>query len=294
MLTFSEAIKLKKVEQMVEKIKTDLGVSGMKTNVYVTTLMPSNAFCLGNSVSLTGPVIGISRDYFENLDNSFIYSSYAYKTWENLLSQLSDDPFIMAAQIDLATASERKLIFSLAQRFQGVISMEELQGVLAHEIGHAKNNHLATLGAIGSLLEFIFLDRTKHLFIGPIAFLLGLNRVSIFGEWQADSECQNNKKYAAGILQFMKKHLIYSLSKRNIQKFPTCTENVNTLLNSWDLGSSHPNPAKRMRNAHQMMKNPLKKPSKISVVSKVVAGLGALLLGAEIGSNINNVWKYYR
>lgn len=293
-LTPHEAIKLKKIEKIVEKIKTDLDVSSMKTNVYVTTLMPSNAFCLGNSVSLTGPVIGISRDYFENLDNSFIYSSSAYKTWEKLLSQLSDDPLIMAAQLDFATASERKLIFSLAQRFQGVITMEELQGVLAHEIGHAKNNHLAILGAIGSLLEFIFLNRGRHPFIGSTAFLLGVNSASVFGEWQADGECQNNKKYAAGILQFMKKHLLFSLSKRNIQKFPTCTENVSALLSSWDLGSSHPNHAKRMRNAYQMMKNPFKKPSKISIVSKMVAGFGALFLGAEIGYNISNIWKYYR
>lgn len=327
-LTLSEQLKLKKIEKIVDEIKVDLGIADMKTNLYVTSMMKNNAFCIGNSTSFTGPLIGISKEFFANFDSESIEMSPLYQKWRIVLKGLSDDPKELAKQLDLLSPTEQADIFSLATVFANTLTKEELKGILAHELGHAKNNHLITLPLLTQLalygniygMEAVVrffrsttceevlpkLIRCKTLlppivqwlyvplFLGSIvSAVAAMGWISVHGEWQADAECQTKAKYAFGLHQFMKKMLLVSLKERDIKKFPTCASQVSSMLNSWDLRSTHPNFARRMENALEMIRRPLKEPSKVSMVSKAIAGLGACVLGAQVVSHAYSLLSHY-
>ncbi len=289
--------KLTILEGYVDEIKRDLGLENMSVNLYVSHMVGENAFCLGNSSSLTGPVVGIGHTYFENFNSRELKRSSDYQRWQLILNSLSDEPLTLAKQLDNLPKGVRRDIFNLARKFKGVLTEKELKGVLAHELGHAKNNHLLKSGGYLGLI-FALLTRIVPNHINLVGFLLlvkgmwtVMDGVSQHHEWEADLECQNASRYAEGLHLVTKKWLISSLVKG--KAFSTYEGKVEEMLGSWDIGSSHPNHARRMRNALNMAANPKQTERSMSYTAKALSLIGGASLISKGALDAHNIARHF-
>lgn len=309
-LSYQEKEKLKRIEKMVDEIKLDLGISSMKTNLYVLKELDDNAFCMGSAFSLTGAIIGIGRSYINHSPFKAANLSSEDKKLIAIIHSLSDTPETLAKEIDALSLKEQKSILSLIQDENNyLLTTDEIQGVIAHELGHAKHAHLMTNFALSPLLmEGVFalfkmieeqlgqqgsLPVKSFLFgVKVLSAMWGIDQIARICEWQADYECQNNVKYAAGMHKLAKRLLIESLLQRDKKKFPTCDSKVSQMLQSWDSFSSHPNLAKRMKNALEMTANPSPKPPQISLTAKMIIGVSIVLFGMRTINETYGALKY--
>lgn len=201
--------------------------------------------------------------------------------WILIVDEIPNTPSELGKFIDSCSESKRNRIKELAKKFKEVLSQDELESILAHELGHAKHHHF--LKSSGLVLMTLTANALMQVFATRIGFGLGYALASIPLVWltikaisrsheeEADGECAHVIKYQRGMLKFHKKELINDLFEKTSSSFEAKTHEM---LNGMDWRSSHPNSAKRLQRAIEISKHQNHPKTVMTTTAWILAGLG--------------------
>lgn len=221
-------------------------------------------------------------DKFKHLS---ILNDADFREWILMLDEIPNTPSELGKFIDTCPAEKRNRIKDLAKKFKEVLSQDELESILAHELGHAKHHHL--LKSSGLMLLALTADKLTQAFANTIGFgteyafasiplvWLTIDAISRSHEEEADGECAHVNKYQRGMRKFHKKELINDLFEKTSSSFETKT---NEMLQDIEWTSSHPNRAKRLQHAVDISKHQNHPKTAMTKAAWILAGLGALRL----------------
>jgi hypothetical protein len=232
---------------------------------------------------------------FESLS---IIKDPEFREWLSLLNEMPNTPLDLGKYLDSCSGEKRERIKNLATKFRHILSQDEIKSIFAHELGHAKNHH--TLKTFGFLSIILTADKLTQVFANSLGFgnkyslasialvSLSIYAVSRSHETEADGECAAASQYQKGMLKFHKKELINHLFQKTSSSFESKTSEM-LKGNSWL--SSHPNAAKRMEHAAQLLQTEHPSASVMTVAAKALVGLGALSLIRKCLSHAVDIWN---
>ncbi len=320
--TSEEEAKLGRIKNLLPAICQDLGIKDPhKINLRVSNQFGANAYMIGTTSSLGGPVLCLGNTYFEKYeslatpDNSsfskwlslFKKESLAttdnseFSKWLALLEEIPNTPTELGKYIDSCSQEKRKQIKDFAKKFKDVLSQDELESMLAHELGHAKHHHL--LKSSGILLLIFTADKLAQVFANSIGFEILYNFASIplvyltfkaisrSHETEADGECAVKSKYQKGMLKFHKKELINDLFEKTSSSFES---KVSAMIQKGEWTSTHPNAAKRLAHAVQLSQKQNHPTTAMTNVAWALAGLGVLSLIEMCFLDARQIWNAAR
>lgn len=264
----------------VEILDDDSDLIGIQSNLFLRTAK-----------------IFISKKYFESYQQNCALKEE--QEWDELQDEIPDDPIQLGRYLDQADPALRSRIHQLADKHILSCKRNEMQGIIAHELGHAKHFHTHQIIAISTL----FLYTTEKLLsllnnTNPIQTSLGLlccaaiTYKTAFGfsfpmanhfyrhcETEADRETAVTPEYLNGCISFFKKKLIDSLKDVPSGR---CEEHVKKKLEKVD-SKTHPNTAKRIQNLIQLRGLPYQIPSLIASIGKaVIISIPCLLAARDV------------
>jgi hypothetical protein len=291
--TVEEEKKYERIREMIKEIGNKMGLSHPESvDFRITKAFGENACMVGNGISFSGPVMCLANDYFTHFEKPEILKDPEYREWKSCLEKMPDHPLKMGEWIDTLSPGERSRIHGLAKKFSSVLSSEELQGIMAHELGHAK--HLHAWKKLFFMIPMAWgavkvMDVVGHFWgsytLFSIFFYLAMQQVQRGFEREADEASAVSKIYSAGVKSFFKRMTVVQLTKASPL---SAAKRAETMLEGRDLFSSHPHPAKRVASALER-KERLAQP--ISVLEKGIAFCGALLLTKEVAAIVSSVWN---
>jgi hypothetical protein len=228
----------------------------------------------------------------ERFKHLSILNDAEFREWMLILHEIPNTPSELGKFIDHCSLEKRNRIKDLAKKFEAVLSQDELESVLAHELGHAKHHH--ALKSSGLMLLILTADKLAKVFANTLGFgteyafasvfmvALSIDAISRVHEKEADGECAHVSKYQNGLLNLHKKNLINDLFKKTTSSFET---KATEMLHNIQWRSSHPNNAKRLQHAIEISKHQNHPKTAMTNVAWVLAGLGLLRLGGMCYSN---------
>jgi hypothetical protein len=293
-LTSEEKVKLEKIKSLLPGICQDLGIKdSVKIHLRVSRQLGANACMIGTTTSsFGGPVLCLGDTFFKNYESISLPENSDFREWLGLLDEIPNTPVELGKYLDGCDKEKRERIKGFAKKFKDVLSKEELESILAHELGHAKHHHL--LKTSGLLLVILTADKLAQVFANTIGFgihyalaslpllLLSVEAISRIHETEADGECGHSNKYQKGMLNFHKKELIDHLFQNATSSFES---NAAKMLQKVEWKSSHPNFATRLQHAIVLSQDQPHPKTAMTRVAWVLAGLGALNLAGACYSD---------
>jgi len=286
-LSNEEEAKFLKIKNLIPKICDDLGIKeGGKVKLHIAPF-GANAGMIGTTSSFGGPVLCLGNTYFNQFD-SVKTDDLDYVEWLDLLEKMPNNPSDLGKYLDGCSENLRERIRNLAEKFKNVLSQDELESVLAHELGHAKHHHLLTNS--GLILSYLAAEKVanviaNYLNLGRVftiaslpMFFLTIYKISRFQEVEADGECAFQSRYQKGMLSFYKRGLIKDLFARTASHFE---KEASRNLHSFEWFSSHPNHAKRLEHATQLSQHEHHTATAMTSVAWALAALGVVSLARD-------------
>jgi hypothetical protein len=306
--TSEEKEKLQRISEKVQEIVSRLGMN-CQVNVRVCPFVGANACMIGVESSFGGPLMVFGKTFFDHFDSDF-QTDLEFQEWLDLMEKIPNEPQELGKYLDQCSNAVRQRIGELTKKFRDYLSQEEMEFVIAHELGHAKHHHLLQLS--GTILLFwtaseivehtLFYFNLPHLLIPcmiiEMAYLIGkVSQVSKNLEIEADETAINAKIYQIGMTLFFKKNLINNLLSADdttgLQK------KVQDLLKSGDYFSSHPNHAKRLAHAVCLLDQSdveledQDQPIQMHWTAKIIAGCGIIELAKQITHHVIEIRTAY-
>lgn len=296
--TCEEQLKLDNIKTLLTQIGPDLGIKNPnKINLRISNQLGANACMVGTINSIGGPLLCLGNLYFKNYQSELSKDS-EYPEWVNLLNEISNTPLAIGKYIDECTIEKREKIKKLAKQFKDVLSQDELESILAHELGHAKHHHLLQFS--GLLLMTLTANTLAQVFANTIGFgliysfasiplvYLTIQAISRSHETEADGECVSATKYQQGMLKIHKKEMINQLFKKTSFAFEN---KVAEMLQETEWTSSHPNNAKRLQHVIQLSKEQPHPSTRMTHVAWSLTGLGILSLARSCCLDATAIWN---
>lgn len=302
--TKEEQEKLDRIKNLLPAIRQDLGIKdSTKINLRVSRQLGANACMIGTTSSLGGPVLCLGNDYFKNYEfkSNDKNENGDFCEWLTILRNMPNTPSKLGKYIDGCSAKKRARIKELAKKFKDILSKNELEATLAHELGHAKHHHILKSG--GLFLLALIADDTAQLFANSIGFgdqyfwasfpliWLTIDAISRSNETEADGECASAVKYQQGMAEFHKKYLINDLfEKKERDSAATSFEtDVAAMTQEVELFSSHPNSAKRLQYAVKLLETKNHPKTAMTKTAWALVGLGVAALAYRSFSHFLNI-----
>jgi Zn-dependent protease with chaperone function len=294
--TNEEKIKYDRIRSIVLEVGKNTGIANLdRVNFRVTKEVSDNACMMGSTLSFGGPVMCLANNYFSNFESPQVMRDPEYCEWRQLLSELPDDPEKLGTYLDACSLKKWGQIFLLSRKFNSVLTSDELKGMIAHELGHAKHFHglvhvvaLTLLGLAG--LKFEEFSQPYLGFCSTIASLgfvyAGFLYVSKSSEREADEETSASLSYALGLKDFFKKELIKELTRKR-----SASSHVKESLAEIGWFRSHPTHAQRVHAAMKRIQNGDRfSPRSVSLFKRALAASGALILIGQVAQAVSLIW----
>ncbi len=293
------------INSLIEEIKPSLGLERVSVNLIIDSSVNHNASIMGSSSALGGPVLSLGKEYFKYFNSSYS-KTHSFRKAQLLLQKLPDHPLEMGKYLDSLHPQEAATVLKIIHSQFSVLSTKELKGILAHELGHAKQHHsLRSCGVLATMLYIgaLSLNNFKYIptisppelnsaaiigsfFLVPAAVLATFQQFSRIHEYEADKECGNKLDTMQGIQSFFKRLIIREIIKNNFdnssQKNPSYYEQIKQKLDSWEYFTSHPHPAKRMMQNYLQMNSPTKPSRYMAISSMISTAIGTTFLTAQV------------
>ncbi len=246
------------------------------------------------------PTLTISKSDFD------VYESNFTEKWKGILNELPNHPLDLARFIDEASPEKRNELHLLVLEMgeNDIIDQKVLRGILAHELGHLRRVDISSNGLFFLLVICL---RSLVLYTNPtntsvwnslIATILstGVQYPPLFRlinaplsqmiENGADAQSRISSDCREGLITAQKNCLLRDLVnfQRNENSIgSSCVQETETMLKSQDLGSSHPNNAKRLLNLLEAKDRPYEPPSRLFSTAKIAltAGIHLTFLAIE-------------
>lgn len=293
-----EKAKLGRIQGLLKGICQDLGIKdSSRINLRVSRQLGANACMIGTINSWGGPVLCLGDTYFKNYESLLNTDNSEFRKWLALLDEIPNTPAELGRYMDGCSIEKRNQIQRLSRKFKDVLSQDELESMLAHELGHAKHYHLLKIS--GLLLLTLAADKAAQVFAKKIGFhtvytflslpliYIAIQAIARGCESEADGECAVTAKYQRGMLEFHKKQLISELFKKTFFSFE---KKVDQMIKASDWRSSHPNAAKRLQHAVQLTQKQNHPSTKMTKVAWALTGLGVLSLIQDCVLNAVQIW----
>lgn len=294
-LTSIENQKLEQIKKTVRSVADRLGIS-QSTNLSAGILknMSKNIGVLGSIPFLSNLKIVITEDYFKNYKLKCDANSKEELEWKKFLAAAPDDPIRLGQFLDQLDLETRNRLQQLAKKYTLILEEDELQGMIAHELGHARHNHALVKFAIRGLFLYEILNE-PHLEAIQTDIPLLLQKLSMIClmvffspylsrrcETEADLQTSISSEYLEGLILNLKKELILELTQ---DLGSSHEEKAKNLLHNADYLSSHPNDAKRMINLIELRDKPYTPPSLLSSIGeRLIPCISLLLIARDIYS----------
>jgi hypothetical protein len=295
-LNREDQAKYERIRSLIVEVGEKIGIADPQSiHFLITTQLQQNACMVGSTIALGRPVMCLSNDYFTHFESPSILNDPLYQSWKACVANLPDDPIEIGKALASCPSDMRRAIYDMSKKFKSVITREELQGVVAHEFGHAKHLHnwkklffLFSIPAAVILIAHRAFSKQQEIGILASLFALsiGMNQVSQIFEKEADEETSASRAYNAGLKLFFKKIVIAELSSPSILD-PERT--AKKRVEQFDFGT-HPHPAKRVLAAMRRKETPAQP---ISAFEKGIALFGGILLVNEFVPIIQTVCCFF-
>lgn len=291
-LTPEEKKKYERIRGFMIEAAQKVGISNPESIQFrVSKKISSNACMVGSVAGLGGPVMCVANNFFTQFESPEILNDPKYIEWTRLLSELPDHPLELAEKLKSYSPETLSQIKTFTEKFNSVLTEEELKGIIAHELGHAK--HLHVWKRIFLSAPFYWVARSvasvaEGLLTKLISFILldiANNKITQIFEKEADSETNVSALYSTGIKSFFKKRVIQELVEGSNSSIE---ERAKQMIEGFDFFSSHPHPAKRVIAAINRKEEPSKP---ISYGEKTVALFGGAILAKNLGTYFYHSWK---
>ena len=280
-LSPQEQEKYQRIRIIIDEVGRKVGISCPESvKFYISKEVTQNACMSGSIAAIGSPVMALANDYFTHFDSPDIQQDPDYQEWEKLFGNMPEHPLDLAKYLENCSSDLLKKIQTLHKQFALVLTEEELKGVIAHELGHAKHLHswkklFYMIPLSWGAFKMQKISEPYLPFSGLFAFILfslGLQQVTQMHEKEADEETCVAQTYNTGFQKFFKKHLLSELLKK-----PTELE-VESMLRKIDF-NTHPHPAKRIVASLGRQE---REATPISSWEKGIACMGGILLMGEI------------
>lgn len=132
--------KLAKIKRAVENAKADLNINS-NVNIRISEnadQVVDNALMIGSTWSIGGPVMLISRTWFDKFGNC---NDPEFATWTQALNELPNEPRALAKALSVMPTDQRATFKTQTKKFQNYQTEDQMSGIIAHELGHAKYHH---------------------------------------------------------------------------------------------------------------------------------------------------------
>lgn len=279
--TSEEKEKYKQLHKEIHTVAQQLHIPH-RTNLSVEILNEESSSIYTQSNLILGIArIFIPKDYFEN------YGTLKEdEEWNRLQREIPDDPIQLGRYFDQVDPILRERIQELADKHISLCNQSEIQGIFAHELGHAKCFHTIQRGSISGVFVYalercLSLLNSEDLIQNSLGFLIcsiflyntsfGFSfpmwmQFSRHCETEADREATIAPEYSDGIISCFKKELI-----ERLEDVPSgsCEEWVKKELEK--AGSkTHPTTSKRIQDLLQLKGKLNSSPSLLATLGKVV------------------------